>query len=79
MHCCTVAFLDEYPLPDSCTEAFMLTLVCLLTHSCWTETPLPESYLLKRNSASYPLNKKIYAHTCYTFRCKVEGRWCENN
>ena len=30
MHC-TVAFLDEYPLPDSFElKSFMLTLVCLL-------------------------------------------------
>ena len=32
MHC-TVAFLDEYPLPDSFElKAFMLTLVCLKIH-----------------------------------------------
>ena len=47
---CIAAFLDEYPLPDSLElKAFMLTLACLLSITFWTENPLPENDLLKRN------------------------------
>ena len=58
MHC-TVAFLDEYPLPDSFElKSFMLTLVCLLNYhiSFGLKKTLPESYLLKRNYAMYPFS-----------------------
>ena len=49
MHC-TVALLGEYPLPDNFElKALMVTFV-LNSHSFWTESHLPESYLLKRNS-----------------------------
>ena len=52
MHC-TVAFLDEYPLPDNFeVKAFMVTLV-LNSHIFLTESHLPESYLLKINSARF--------------------------
>ena len=57
MHC-TVAFLDEYSLPNS----------------FWTENPLPGSYLLKRNSARYPL---IFKQNI--FMLTVFASFLENN
>ena len=46
MHC-TLAFLNEHPLPDSFElKAFMLTLVCFLNHNSFLpENPLPDTYL----------------------------------
>ena len=71
MHC-TVAFLDEYPLPDSFElKAFMLALVCLKTNLLTTAQLLPTftvfglKTLYQRATLEthplYYLNKTFYA------------------
>ena len=65
--------MDKYSFE---LKAFMLTLACLLTitHRFWTENPLPESYLLKRNYARYPFKfEQIFLRLHVFASCKVGG------